>query len=47
MTTAKQVITKPLHRTANDQNTYHFMQEKTTILVSDEQTNGAYCVVKV
>ncbi|RPK15201.1 hypothetical protein FH5_00636 [Priestia endophytica] len=47
MTTSKRVITKPLHGTANDQNTYHFMHEKSTILVSGDQTNGAYCVVKV
>ncbi len=47
MTNSKEVIQQPIHGTPNDQNTYHFMQEKSTILVSGEQTNGEYCVVKV
>jgi len=42
MSDLKNVMAKPLHAVPNDQNTYHFMQEIITILVSGEDTNGAF-----
>jgi quercetin dioxygenase-like cupin family protein len=47
MTATNGQITKAFHRKSNDQNTYHFLDEKMTILVSGEDTNGAYAVANV
>ena len=35
------------HSTSNDQNTYHFLAEKVTVLVTGEQTNGEYAVAHI
>lgn len=47
MSDYKNVMAKPLHAVPNDQNTYHFMQEIITILVSGEDTSGAFSVVHI
>ncbi|EEK80286.1 cupin domain-containing protein [Bacillus cereus] len=35
------------HSTPSNQNTYHFLSEKVTVLVSGEQTNGEYAIAHV
>lgn len=45
MTTTKKEITEPIHSTPNDSNTYHFLDEKVTILVSGEDTDGKYAIL--
>ncbi|MEM4992190.1 cupin domain-containing protein [Priestia sp. SB1] len=47
MTTTKKELTQPILGTPNDTNTYHFMDEKVTILVSGEDTNGEFAVLNI
>ena len=47
MTATHNQLTNAFHRTPHDQNTFHFLDEKVTLLVSGEDTNGAYAVAHV
>ena len=47
MTKTDKKIKKAFHCTPNDQNTYHFMAEKITVIVSGEQTNEEYSLSHV
>lgn len=47
MTVTSGKITKAFHRLPNDTNTYHFLSEKVTVLVTGEDTNGDYAVAHV
>ncbi|RFU70170.1 cupin domain-containing protein [Peribacillus saganii] len=47
MTVTSGKISKAFHRTPNDTNTYHFLSEKVTVLVSGEDTNGEYSVAHI
>lgn len=47
MTVTSGKINKAFHRTPNDTNTYHFLSEKVTVLVSGEDTNGDYSVAHI
>ena len=47
MTATHNQLTNAFHRMPHDQNTFHFLDEKVTLLVSGEDTNGAYAVAHV
>ncbi|WP_394542373.1 cupin domain-containing protein [Priestia aryabhattai] len=47
MTATHNQLTNAFHRTPHDQNTFHFLDEKVTLLVAGEDTNGAYAVAHV
>ena len=47
MTKIDNKIKEPFFSTPNDQNTYHFMAEKITLIVTGEQTNGEYSLAHI
>ena len=47
MTEINNKTKEAFHSTSNDQNTYHFLAEKVTVLVTGEQTNGEYAVAHI
>jgi len=47
MTTVKKELTQPFLGTPNDTNTFHFMDEKVTVLVSGEVTNDKLVILNI